>query len=357
VNVATWQLHVQHLMDRIASVIEPFPQPDNDAEDRRPTLKTIAFMTGLGVTTVSRALKDAPDIGIETKKRVRLVANQVGYRPNRAGVRLRTGKTNVISLVLDTGESASGFLSALIYGISSRIVGTPYHLVVTPSLPGQDPMEPIRYIVETGSADGIIMSRTEPFDRRVQYLMERAIPFASHGRTLFAEPHPFVDYDNTSFGQIAVEKLAACGRKRIGMIGPPVGLSYHQHMWQGFGLGLESAGLREHPIRGIEFDSPPDAVFNAARQVAARSDFPDGIVAASGAIGLAWVAGYEETGRILGKDFDIVTKETVPLQRFVKRAMMTIPEDFGQAGALLADAVLRAIDGENPLELQTIIKP
>ncbi|EJZ17429.1 LacI family DNA-binding transcriptional regulator, partial [Rhizobium sp. Pop5] len=61
----------------------------------RPTLKTIAFMTGLGVTTVSRALKDAPDIGAETKERVRMVARQLGYQPNRAGVRLRTGKTNV----------------------------------------------------------------------------------------------------------------------------------------------------------------------------------------------------------------------------------------------------------------------
>ena len=48
------------------------------AENSRPTLKTIAFMTGLGVTTVSRALKDAPDIGEETKKRVKLVARQVG---------------------------------------------------------------------------------------------------------------------------------------------------------------------------------------------------------------------------------------------------------------------------------------
>ena len=46
---------------------------------RRPTLKTIAYMTGLGVTTVSRALNDAPDIGQATKERVRLVAQQIGY--------------------------------------------------------------------------------------------------------------------------------------------------------------------------------------------------------------------------------------------------------------------------------------
>ena len=68
--------------------------------DERPTLKTIAAATGLAIATVSRALKDAPDIGEETKRRVRETAERLGYRPNRAGVRLRTGKTNVIALVL-----------------------------------------------------------------------------------------------------------------------------------------------------------------------------------------------------------------------------------------------------------------
>ena len=64
----------------------------------RPTLKTISRMTGLAVATVSRALNDAPDIGEATKARVRAVARDVGYRPNRTGLRLRTGKTNVIAV-------------------------------------------------------------------------------------------------------------------------------------------------------------------------------------------------------------------------------------------------------------------
>ena len=89
-------------------------------------------MTGLGVTTVSRALKDAPEIGAETGERVQLVARQIGYRPNRAGVRLRTGKTNVISLVLNTEEEIIGFVSDMIYGISEELAATPYHLIVTP---------------------------------------------------------------------------------------------------------------------------------------------------------------------------------------------------------------------------------
>ena len=186
------------------------------AEAPRPTLKTIAFMTGLGVTTVSRALKDAPEIGEETRRRVQLVARQVGYRPNRAGVRLRTGKTNVISLVLNTEEQVIGFVSDLIYGISEELAQTPYHLIVTPYSRINDPMEPVRYVVETGSADGIIISRTEPKDPRVRYMTERGFPFATHGRTDMGIEHPFHDFDNRAYAVEAVRKLAALGRKQAG---------------------------------------------------------------------------------------------------------------------------------------------
>jgi len=100
--------------------------------EERPTLKTIAQATGLAVATVSRALHDAPDIGERTKERVREVAQELGYRPNRAGVRLRTGKTNVISLVLSTEEHVMNHTARLIYSIADALRGTPYHMIVTP---------------------------------------------------------------------------------------------------------------------------------------------------------------------------------------------------------------------------------
>ena len=57
-------------------------------------------------------------------------------------------------------------------------------------------MEPVRYVVETGSADGIIISRTQPDDPRVRYMLERGFPFATHGRTEMGIDHPFHDFDN-----------------------------------------------------------------------------------------------------------------------------------------------------------------
>ena len=53
---------------------------------------------------------------------------QLGYVPDRAGVRLRTGKTNVIALVLDGADESIDFARHLIQGIGHAIEGTRYHL-------------------------------------------------------------------------------------------------------------------------------------------------------------------------------------------------------------------------------------
>jgi LacI family transcriptional regulator len=327
-------------------------------EQARPTLKTIAFMTGLGVTTVSRALKDAPDIGLDTRKRVQLVARQVGYRPNRAGVRLRTGKTNVISLVLDTQEQVGGFVSDIVYGVSEQIAETPYHLIVTPYSRNRDPMEPVRYVVETGSADGIIISRTQPDDPRVRYMTERGFPFATHGRTHFNGSHPFHDFDNEAFATLAVDRLAKLGRSAIALLEPPTGLSYHQHTRTGFLDAIAKRGLQEVSFRpDISIDLSLEPLKQATKDLMQRPNRPDGIVSSAGGATFAIVAGIEAAGMRLGVDIDIVSKQSFRLLPMFRPEICVVNEDFRLAGRELARAVLGSIAGAPMDSLQTLVVP
>lgn len=332
-------------------------QADGGQADGRATLKTIAFMTGLGVTTVSRALKDAPEIGEETRKRVQLVARQVGYRPNRAGVRLRTGKTNVISLVLNTEEQVGNFVSDMIYGISEQLAQTPYHLIVTPYSRNNDPMEPIRYIVETGSADGVIISRTQPNDQRVSYMLERSFPFATHGRTAMGISHPYHDFDNAAFARGAVGFLASRGRRRLALLAPPPTLTYHYHMRDGFETGLAEFGAAEIPFTAVTVDHSIDDVRAATQRLMRRPDPPDGIVSGAGAATFALVAGVEDAGLSLGQDIDIVSKQTVQVLQLFRPALHVVHEDVRLAGRELALAVLGAIAGQPPKKLQSLSLP
>ena len=327
-----------------------------EATRERPTLKTIAFMTGLGVTTVSRALKDAPDIGAETKERVRMVARQLGYQPNRAGVRLRTGKTNVIALVLSIDEEIMGFSSQLVFGISEVLTGTPYHIVVTPHSHSKDPMLPVRYILETGSADGVIISRIEPDDPRVRLLTEHNMPFATHGRTDAGLTHPFHDFDNEAFAHQAVEKLVRRGRKRIALLQPPSKLTYYTHTRIGFQTGLHDCGAEEVPLR-VTTDNPLEEIRNAIEAMMRAPNAPDGIVCSAGSAAIAVNAGIEAAGKRLGEDVDMVSKESAPILNWIRPEIITAYEDVRHAGREMAKAVIARIDGIEPKLLQSISQP
>lgn len=330
---------------------------DETSAKERPTLKTLAFMTGLGVTTVSRALKDAPEIGAETRRRVQLVAKQIGYRPNRAGVRLRTGRTNVISLVLNTEREIMSFVSDIIYGVSEVLADTPYHLIVTPYSRSQDPLDPIRYLVETGSADGVIISRTQPNDPRASYMLEHGVPFATHGRTDMGLVHPYHDFDNHAFASEAVHYLAGKGRSRLALVTPPVGLTYYRHTVNGFADALSEVGAREIPFNTVSIDQSMEQIRMRTAQLMQRKDRPDGFVSSAAAATLAIVAGIEDAGLKLGRDVDVVSKQSSELLHLFRRELFVVNENFRLAGSELARSVLGWIGGAEPGSLQSLSKP
>jgi LacI family transcriptional regulator len=328
-----------------------------DTNDKvRPTLRSIAYLTGLGVSTVSRALKDGKEISEETRARVKLIARQIGYRPNRAGVRLRTGKTNVITVVLNAEDGGSGFFADFVYGISDGLKESNYHLVVTPySL--ADPMEPIRYIVETGSADGVIISRTQPNDPRIRFLVENNMPFATHGRTDMGVAHPYHDYDNEAFAFQAVHILAGLKRKNITLLGPPPELTYCIHVHAGFERGLRTYGVSSVPMSTVDTDTALAVIRTTARDLARQSSRPDGVVCSSSPSAFAIAAGFADAGLKIARDFDLVTKHTSDLLQMMEPGAISIPENFREAGTVCARKVMASIDGVESSALQSLSHP
>ncbi|MEI6097239.1 MAG: LacI family DNA-binding transcriptional regulator [Alphaproteobacteria bacterium] len=326
------------------------------ADSQRPTLKTIAAETGLAIATVSRALNDAPDIGEETKRRVRETAERLGYRPNRAGVRLRTGKTNVIAVTLSTVSDMSN-PSQLIYSIAEALRGTAYHLVVMPFFPDQDAMDPIRYIVETGSADGIVLNQTQVTDPRVLYLTKRGFPFVTHGRTDMGIEHFYFDFDNEAYSRIGVRALQARGRKHLLLIRPPVLHSYSVHMTQGFLQEAQSLGLGHQILDEVTSDSTADQIEAAiARRMTSGTSF-DGILTGSPSSAVAAVAGAEKAGRRIGQDYDIVAKEANHFLHRFRKEIIVVEENLGRAGSFLTRALMAAIERRAPERGQYLDRP
>lgn len=309
----------------------------------KPTLKTLSRLSGLAVATVSRALNDAPDISDDTKRLVRRIADQVGYVPNRAGVRLRTGRTNVIALLLGHEADVMNHTAQLISAISEELNGTQYHLIVMPKIRGEDMLERVRYIVETGSADGILMNQTQADDPRVAYLMEKHFPFVTHGLTKWADQHPYYDYDNAAFLHHAMDTLHKRGRKTVYLILPPLSHNYSNDMRRGAEEAARKYGIRLIYNEGGTADSP---ILDIQQMVAgALAEHPeiDAIFGGSPTSIMAATAAAEQAGHTVGQDIDIIGKEAIRFLKQFRPGLLVGHEDVARAGHFVTKAVLQAI--------------
>ena len=162
------------------------------------TLKTLAKRTGFSVTTVSRALKNGPEINIETRKKVVEVANILNYQPNLYAYRLKMGKTFQLCFFLNQLDDISNYEKQIIKGIFKSLNNSNYELIVKPIFRSNQ-VDAIREVVEKKLADGIIISHTTLNDERVKFLLEKNFPFVTHGRTELFSEHPYFDNDHADF--------------------------------------------------------------------------------------------------------------------------------------------------------------
>ncbi len=335
------------------------PKPLNSPahSTSKPTQKTIAEITGLAVTTVSRALQGDEKIAQATRLRVNKVAEDIGYVPDHAAQRLRTGKTKVVSLILDPHKEILGFGNSLITGLAHALAETDYHLNVTPQFLGGDPIEPVEYIVRNKLADGIIFSRTRPFDERVRFLREHSFPFTTHGRTEFGYQHSYVDYDNEKFAYESVLRLMQKGRRRICVILPPSHFTFHQHLNYGYMRAIRQEGLECYKPEGISLDSDMPEIFEWAQTIARTADAPDGFICPGETSFLAIANGYRQAGKGRGRDFNAVVKSSSQTLHQIDPHIDNISEDIQEAGALLGANLLKTmLHPDGPFE-QTIQDP
>lgn len=323
----------------------------------KPTLKTIARLSGLAVATVSRALGDAPDISADTKVKVRKIADDIGYIPNRAGVRLRTGRTNVISLILPVETNMMNHQARLQTAIAQELRGTQFHLNITPLFDDEDPMKPVRNVVENGLADGIIINSTRADDERVRYMMDRKFPFATHGRTQWCADHPYFDFDNFAFVRLAARHLYDLGRRHIKIMLPPPGLNYSDDMIRGLKQAQRDLGIQIQAVTGVHGDMSVEEIGTWAYDFLKAHPATDGIIVTSPIASMSVVDAIERLGLTLGRDIDLFTREAIPFLKLFRPQIHLIREDVGWVGTNLAHAIIQAIRDPDAPPLQGLEVP
>lgn len=329
-------------------------------QTQKVTLKTLVAHTGLSLGTVSRALKNGPEVKPATREIVQKAAAELGYSLNLDGLKLRTGKTYSLYIVLPVESEVHDFTDsgymALVSGIHRSLQGSLYSLIVHPQLSNEAPLNAIKHLVEGKMADGLIITQTQADDERIHYLQQQNFPFVSYGRSEIKQAHAWYDTDHEDMAYRATRRLLEMGHSAIALLNPPQELLYSQHRLVGYQRAMQEAGVKLQKS-WISFSNLSAA--DGKRLVLKMAQLkhkPTAFICANEYASLGALSAFHELGWQAGRDVSLIATDDTNVSAYFIPPLTTYYSSLVEAGVQLGALLLKRLDNQPIEQLQVLSK-
>jgi len=274
------------------------------------TIKDIARILGISPSTVSRALKNHPDINSDTKKAVNDLAKELKYQPNAVALSLKNSRSNTIAVIIP--EIVHFFFSSVISGIEDVASHKGYTVIICQSNE--------RYLREVASVHTILSHRVEgvlvslskettQFDHFLD-LQQSGIPLVFFDRIAPEMDTDRVIIDDREAAYTATRHLIEIGRKRIAHFAGPQNLNIGKNRYQGYLQAHTEAGLPVDDRLLIQADTFEKAQL-ATIDMLNTGILPDGIFAVNDLTAIGAMKAIQKKGYKIPEDIAIV--EMIPV--------------------------------------------
>ncbi|GAA4796337.1 LacI family DNA-binding transcriptional regulator [Olivibacter ginsenosidimutans] len=201
---------------------------------KKITILDIAKELNITFSTVARALNDHPAISKSTKEAVKQTAEKLGYRKNKIASSLRSGKSNIIGVLIPSLDVS--FFSSVVHGIESVMNQNGYSILLYQSQESYKKEDKGIETLLNSRVDGIIASTAinRVNKETFQDIVTRNIPLAFFDRVLEGIPAPAVTIDDYKGGYMATEHLIKAGYKKIVHITETRNLSIFKERLRGY---------------------------------------------------------------------------------------------------------------------------
>lgn len=174
------------------------------------TLSDIAERVGLSVNTVSRALRDCSDIGAATKKRVKIVADEMGYQPNKVASFMRTKKSNIIAVVISS--LSNPFFSISLDFVFNYLTEMNYHPLIIVNKQSDFTLDGIVRCMQSGACG--ILTFIDFEKSAIDYCEQYEIPVLHCGSKPHDERISAVYSDDYRCGKLVAQRAITSKAKR-----------------------------------------------------------------------------------------------------------------------------------------------
>jgi len=323
-------------------------------------MKDIAAELGLSVVTISKVLRDHPDISTETRERVLKRVKELNYSPNAMARSLVTGRSYLVGLVVP--DLLHPFFAEISVAISKAIRRKGYSLIIAsceedPALEEQE----IGQMV-TRRLDGLIIAACTGSTRILERLDEQNEPYVLIDRSFPGFAANFVGMDDRAAGRMATEHLIEMGCRRIAHIRGRDNSTGIDRML-GYQEALEAAGLpmlEQYVImrEKVDIDSREQGM-EAAQRLLATSPLPDGVFCYNDPMAIGAMQTILAAGLRIPEDIALIGCGNLHYDDLFRVPLSSIDQRSASVGERAGNLVVALIEskGGRPRNKTIVLEP
>ena len=307
------------------------------------TLKDVAKLANVDISTVSRALNNKGYVHEETKKKIIEAVEELSYHPNILAKGLRQGKKHTIAFVVP--RIAITIYSDMIAPFSEAARKMNYECLICVS---DDDVQQEKEILERlrgGTVDGIVISSTGKNNKLIREIKNEGVCILQAVRKQDESLSSIIsDYYTT--GYEAVKFLHSKDCRNIGLIIGNLSLHPYKERYAGYMKAVRELGLE--PIVVMDETNPNKMHYgmNCADKLLEQYPALDGLLASVDSQGIGAIRELTQKGKRIPEDIKVMSLTGIRLGGFLETAMTAMEVPAGEIGETAAEIIIKDIESK-----------
>ncbi|HXB43387.1 MAG TPA: LacI family DNA-binding transcriptional regulator [Puia sp.] len=297
-------------------------------QNKLPTIKEIAKKLNISISTVSRALHDHHSIGLRTKMRVRDLANELNYEPNKTAINFKQGKTFALGVLLP--NLSESFFSSAISGIEDYAGTKNYNVLLGQSHDDKEREIKIAEAMKNHRVDGMIVSvakNTTGFEH-FEALAKYNIPLVFFDRIPNMSNINFVACSLEIGMKEAVEFLLKSGHKNIALLNGPSTLLATEERLDHYSTFLKKNKIKLNQRFIVSTDLTAESTCEAMKKLLSLKTRPTAVIVFNDYVALDAIRYAKKEKIKINKDISFVSFANLPICNYMENPPLASVEQF-----------------------------
>lgn len=311
-------------------------------------LKDIAEVAGVSVMTVSKALRDKPDLSSATKARIRALADQMGYVPDVSASGLRNRTTRLMGLVIPAPTDP--VYSRVMLALEGHAHELGYDLLLAHSLGKADREEAVIRRLMARRVDGLFIAPVYRMAKTVpvyEDLKKQGLPMVILGhRAPFCQGFVNVETDDIGASEAVTKHLFELGHRRIAFLGGPANSPWAQERIEGYRRAHRDAGVALDDKLIFNAGSTVDEGAAAALQLIHENPGATAVQAANDLVAIGAANALLNQGIRIPQDLSVAGFGNVLVSEYFRVPLTTVRQPKLRLGAVAMDLMQKIMAGE-----------